>query len=70
MAFIHQRHCNKSSKSEQCSSDKYNEEQNNRNLFSKIKSSIRLFLDGFVRYMTFKVGLIPSHHIRNFIYIY
>lgn len=69
-AFIHQRHCNKSSKSEKCSPDKYYEEQNNRNLLSKIKYSIKPILDGFVRYMTFKVGMIPSHHIRNFIYIY
>lgn len=69
-AFIHRRHLYQSSKSEQCSPEKFNEAQNNRNLFSKIKSSIRIFLDGFVRYMTFKVGMIPSHHIRNFIYIY
>lgn len=69
-AFIHQRNCNKISKSDQCSPDKYNETQINLNLFSKIKSSTRLFLDGFVRYMTFKIGMIPSHHIRNFIYIF
>lgn len=37
-------------------------------LQSRIKQTIRLFLEGFLRYMIFQTGMIPSHHIRNFIY--
>lgn len=34
------------------------------------KIQIRAVVSGFIRYMDFQVGLIPSHHIRNFIYKY
>ena len=33
-----------------------------------IKTKIRMFIDGYIRYITFQIGLIPSHLIRNFIY--
>lgn len=33
-----------------------------------IKSSIRRYLDGYIRYMQFQVSYIPSHHIRDWIY--
>lgn len=28
----------------------------------------KLFHDGWQRYMLFQVGLVPSHHIRRFVY--
>ncbi len=37
-------------------------------LRQRIKASLVRFLNGFLRYMIFQTGLIPSHHIRNFIY--
>lgn len=33
-----------------------------------IKSTLRRYLNGFIRYMQFQVSYIPSHHIRDFIY--
>lgn len=35
---------------------------------SLIKSTVRKYLTGYIRYSIFQVGLIPSHTIRNFIY--
>lgn len=39
-------------------------------LYVKMIKSLRLreLYSGFVRYMDFQVGMIPSHHIRKFIY--
>lgn len=38
----------------------------------KIVERLRLreLMSGFIRYMDFQVGMIPSHHVRNFIYKY
>lgn len=33
-----------------------------------IRTKARLLLEGFIRYISFQVGLIPSHHVRMFIY--
>lgn len=33
-----------------------------------IKHHLRQLAVGYIRYMTFQIGYIPSHHIRNFIY--
>lgn len=35
---------------------------------SRVKSLIRRYLEGFIRYMQFKISYIPSHHIRDNIY--
>lgn len=32
------------------------------------KGHVRRYLYGYMRYMLFQIGWIPSHHIRNFIY--
>lgn len=37
---------------------------------NKFASIIKRYIIGFLRYMDFQVGLIPSHHFRNFIYRY
>lgn len=34
----------------------------------KLKSKFRLFIEGFIRYISFQVGHIPSHRIRKIIY--
>ena len=34
-----------------------------------LKDCIFKYFNGYIRYMIFQVGLIPSHRIRNFIYI-
>lgn len=36
--------------------------------YSLINSFLRRYLKGYIRYMDFSIGHIPSHHIRNFIY--
>lgn len=38
------------------------------NKTKSLKSVIRRYLDGYIRYMQFQVSYIPSHHIRNLIY--
>lgn len=38
-----------------------------KNIHYLYKKSI-FYIRGYMRYMDFQTGLIPSHHIRNFIY--
>lgn len=38
------------------------------NFFKNQIKKIKLYRTGFIRYMSFQVGLIPSHRIRKFIY--
>ena len=33
-----------------------------------LKREIRRHIQGYIRYMDFQIGLIPSHNIRNFVY--
>lgn len=35
-----------------------------------LKVIVRKYINGFIRYITFKIGYIPSHHLRDFIYRY
>ena len=43
----------------------------NQNQNEKIRFFlIRLYYEGFIRYYIYRVSLVPSHHIRNFIYKY
>lgn len=35
-----------------------------------VKEKISRYVNGYIRYMDIQTGLIPSHHIRNFIYRY
>lgn len=69
---------NKKNRAEACkieNSDKRNvsgqindDKVKNNSIFRIIKSNIRRYLEGYMRYMQFQVAYIPSHHIRNFIY--
>ncbi len=43
-------------------------ENSNVNLLKKLKGFIGYYLDGYIRFFIIKVGYIPSHQIRNFIY--
>ena len=49
-------------------SEKSNEEKNEVNNSSNIKISLSKLINGYIRYFVIKVGFIPSHTIRNFIY--
>lgn len=37
-------------------------------LKQRLKNKIRVYLDGYIMYMDVQTGLLPSHHIRNYIY--
>lgn len=41
-----------------------------RSFLFMVKGALRRMRDGYIRYMSFQVGLIPSHHIRKLIYKY
>lgn len=45
-------------------------QQSRKSIFRKTIRFIIKYMYGYLRYMDFQVGLIPSHHIRNFIYKY
>lgn len=49
-------------------SEKNNEQKIEVNNSSNIKISLSKLINGYIRYFVIKVGFIPSHTIRNFIY--
>lgn len=49
-------------------SEKNNEQKIEVNNSSIIKNSLIRLINGYIRYFVIKVGFIPSHTIRNFIY--
>lgn len=43
-------------------------DMNVKNIFIIYIKKVIFYIRGYMRYMDFQTGLIPSHHIRNFIY--
>lgn len=43
-------------------------DMNVKNIFIIYIKKVFFYIRGYMRYMDFQTGLIPSHHIRNFIY--
>lgn len=41
---------------------------NNDTRINTIKNTLKRYINGFIRYADFQTGMIPSHHIRNFLY--
>lgn len=41
---------------------------NNNTPINTINSTLKRYINGFIRYADFQTGMIPSHHIRNFLY--
>lgn len=41
---------------------------NNPKILNRIKRTLSKYLQGYIRYMQYKVSYIPSHHIRKYIY--